>query len=99
MENIHDLSCGRMSQGLSPQTKARTSKAVLEAVIGVVCPGTEVPMPEKNRWPYADIYMGRGDGALHTELSDAQILGESPSEDAASSLSQILQAGCRTSTI
>ena len=33
-------------------------KAVLDAVIGVIEPGAEVPMPEKGRWPYADIYMG-----------------------------------------
>ena len=33
-------------------------KAVLEAVIGIIEPGAEVPMPEKNRWPYADLYMG-----------------------------------------
>ena len=33
-------------------------KAVLEAVIGIIEPGAEVPMPEKDRWPYADIYMG-----------------------------------------
>ena len=33
-------------------------KAVLEAVIGIIEPGAEVPMPEKERWPYADIYMG-----------------------------------------
>ena len=33
-------------------------KAVLEAVIGIAEPGAEVPMPEKDRWPYADIYMG-----------------------------------------
>lgn len=33
-------------------------KTVLEAVIGIIEPGTEVPMPEKNRWPYADLYMG-----------------------------------------
>ena len=33
-------------------------KAVLDAVIGLIEPGAEVPMPEKNRWPYADIYMG-----------------------------------------
>jgi len=34
-------------------------KAVLEAVIGIIEPGAEVPMPEKDRWPYADIYMGK----------------------------------------
>ncbi len=33
-------------------------KAVLEAVIGIAEPGAEVPMPPKDRWPYADIYMG-----------------------------------------
>ena len=33
-------------------------KAVLDAVIGIAEPGASVPMPEKNRWPYADIYMG-----------------------------------------
>ena len=33
-------------------------KAVLEAVIGIIEPGAEMPMPEKDRWPYADIYMG-----------------------------------------
>ena len=33
-------------------------KAVLDAVIGIVEPGASVPMPEKNRWPYADIYTG-----------------------------------------
>lgn len=33
-------------------------KAVLDAIIGIVEPGAEVPMPEKKRWPYADVYMG-----------------------------------------
>ena len=33
-------------------------KAVLDAVIGIAEPGAEVPMPEKDRWPYADIYLG-----------------------------------------
>nr|WP_326209102.1 DNA cytosine methyltransferase [uncultured Oscillibacter sp.] len=33
-------------------------KAILEAVIGIAEPGAEVPMPPKDRWPYADIYMG-----------------------------------------
>jgi len=35
-------------------------KAVLDAVIGIAEPGAAVPMPEKNRWPYADVYMGNG---------------------------------------
>ncbi len=33
-------------------------KKVLEEIIGIVEPGAEVPMPDKNRWPYADCYMG-----------------------------------------
>lgn len=33
-------------------------KAVLDAVIGIAEPSASVPMPEKNRWPYADVYMG-----------------------------------------
>lgn len=35
-------------------------KAVLEAVIGIVEPETEVPPAGKNGWPYADCYMGDG---------------------------------------
>jgi DNA (cytosine-5)-methyltransferase 1 len=50
-------------------------KAVLEAVIGVVAePETEVPAPEKNRWPYADIYMGDGWSVAYRVL-DAQFWG------------------------
>ncbi len=35
-------------------------KAVLETVIGIAEPNTEVPTPEKARRPYADCYMGDG---------------------------------------
>ena len=49
-------------------------KAVLEAVIGIVEPDTEVPMPEKNRWPYADCYMGDGWSVAYRVL-DAQFWG------------------------
>ena len=49
-------------------------KAVLEAVIGVACEGAEVPMPEKNRWPYADLYMGDGWSLAYRTL-DAQYWG------------------------
>ena len=66
-------------------------KAVLEAVIGIKEPGAQVPMPEKNLWPYADLYMGEQWSVAYRTL-DAQHWGV-PSEDAASSLSQILQAG------
>ena len=49
-------------------------KAVLEAVIGVAEPETQVPMPEKNRWPYADCYMGEGWSVAYRVL-DAQFWG------------------------
>ena len=49
-------------------------KAVLEAVVSVVCEGTEVPMPENGRWPYADIYMGDGWSIAYRTL-DAQHWG------------------------
>ena len=49
-------------------------KAVLEAVIGVAKPETQVPMPEKNRWPYADCYMGDGWSVAYRVL-DAQFWG------------------------
>ena len=49
-------------------------KAVLEAVIGVAEPATQVPMPEKNRWPYADCYMGDGWSVAYRVL-DAQFWG------------------------
>jgi DNA (cytosine-5)-methyltransferase 1 len=49
-------------------------KAVLEAVIGVAEPNTEVPMPEKGRWAYADCYMGDGWSVAYRTL-DAQFWG------------------------
>ena len=49
-------------------------KAVLEAVIGIVQPDTQVPMLEKNRWPYADCYMGDGWSVAYRTL-DAQYWG------------------------
>ena len=49
-------------------------KAVLEAVIGIAEPNAEVPMPEKARWPYADLYMGDGWSVAYRTL-DAQYWG------------------------
>ena len=49
-------------------------KAVLEAVIGVVEPDTQVPIPEKARWAYADCYMGDGWSVAYRVL-DAQFWG------------------------
>ena len=91
MENIHDLSCGRMSQGLSPQTKARTSKpsSKRSSALSVREPRCLCLKRTDGLMP---TYTWERDGALHTELSMLNT-GESPSEDAASSLSQILLAG------
>lgn len=49
-------------------------KAVLEAVIGIVQEGVEVPMPDKNAWAYADIYLGDGWSVAYRTL-DAQYWG------------------------
>ena len=49
-------------------------KAVLEAVIGIAEPGVQVPMPEKARWPYADLYLGDGWSVAYRTL-DAQYWG------------------------
>ena len=49
-------------------------KAVLKAVIGVKEPGCEVPAPDKNGWPYADVYMGDGWSVAY-RLLDAQFWG------------------------
>ena len=49
-------------------------KAVLEAVIGIKEPGTQVPMPEKNLWPYADLYLGEQWSVAYRTL-DAQYWG------------------------
>ena len=49
-------------------------KAVLEAVIGIKEPGAQVPMPEKNFWPYADLYMGEQWSVAYRTL-DAQHWG------------------------
>ena len=49
-------------------------KAVLEAVISVAEPNTQVPVPEKGRWPYADCYMGDQWSVAYRVL-DAQFWG------------------------
>ena len=60
--------------GAFSSNKGEDFKAVLEAVIGIVQPGTEVSMPEKARWPYADLYMGDGWSEAYRTL-DAQYWG------------------------
>ena len=60
--------------GAFSSNKGEDFKAVLEAVIGIAEPETEVPMPEKARWPYADLYMGDGWSVAYRTL-DAQYWG------------------------
>ena len=60
--------------GAFSSNQGRDFKAVLDAIIGIAEPGAEVPMPEKGRWPYADIYMGDGWSIAYRTL-DAQHWG------------------------
>ena len=46
--------------GAFSSNKGRDFQRVLEEIIGIVEPGTEVPAPDKGKWPYADCYMGDG---------------------------------------
>ena len=46
--------------GAFSSNKGKDFKAVLDAIISIVEQGTEVPMPDKNKWAYADCYVGNG---------------------------------------
>ena len=63
--------------GAFSSNKGEDFKAVLEAVIGIAEPETEVSMPEKARWPYADLYLGDGWSVAYRTL-DAQYWGGLP---------------------
>ena len=60
--------------GAFSSNKGEDFKAVLEAVIGIVEPNAQVPMPEKAQWPYADLYLGDGWSVAYRTL-DAQYWG------------------------
>lgn len=60
--------------GAFSSNKGEDFKAVLEAVIGIKEPGAQVPMPEKNLWPYADLYLGEQWSIAYRTL-DAQYWG------------------------
>lgn len=60
--------------GAFSSNRGEDFKAVLEAVIGIVEPNAQVPMPEKARWPYADLFMGDGWSVAYRTL-DAQYWG------------------------
>ena len=66
--------CWENVPGAFSSNKGQDFKAVLEAVIGIAEPNTQVPMPEKARWPYADLYMGDGWSVAYRTL-DAQYWG------------------------
>ena len=66
--------CWENVPGAFSSNKGEDFKAVLDAVISVVEPDAQVPMPEKNLWPYADIYMGDGWSLAYRTL-DAQYWG------------------------
>lgn len=60
--------------GAFSSNKGEDFRCVLEAVIGIAEPNAQVPMPEKARWPYADLYMGDGWSVAYRTL-DAQYWG------------------------
>ena len=66
--------CWENVPGAFSSNKGQDFKAVLEAVIGIAEPNAHVPMPEKERWPYADLYMGDGWSLAYRTL-DAQYWG------------------------
>lgn len=63
--------CWENVPGALSSNKCADFKAVLEAVIGVVEPGTEVPAPEKKGWANADYLVGDG-WSLAYRVLDAQ---------------------------
>ena len=91
MENSRDGSAWRMFPVPSLQTKARTSGQSSKRSSAL-----SARMPRclclKKTDGLTPTYTWETDGALRTELLTHNI-GESPSEDAASTLSQILQVG------
>ncbi len=63
--------CWENVPGAFSSNQGEDFKAVLEAVIGVKEPGTQVPPPDKKGWPYADCYLGDGWSVAYRVL-DAQ---------------------------
>ena len=66
--------CWENVPGAFSSNSGRDFKAVLEAIIGIAEPETQVPMPEKSGWPYADCYMGDGWSVAYRTL-DCQYWG------------------------
>lgn len=66
--------CWENVPGAFSSNKGADFKAVLEAIIGIKEPSAQVPPPEKNGWPYADLYLGDGWSVAYRVL-DAQYWG------------------------
>ena len=66
--------CWENVPGSYSSNKGKDFQSVLEAVIGIAEPNAQVPMPEKARWPYADLYLGDGWSVAYRTL-DAQYWG------------------------
>ena len=60
--------------GAFSSNKGSDFKYVLEAVIGIREPGVQVPAPDRNEWPRADVYLGDGWSVAYRTL-DAQYWG------------------------
>ena len=66
--------CWENVPGAFSSNQGADFKAVLEAVIGIKEPSVQVPAPEKNGWPYADLYLGDRWSVAYRVL-DAQYWG------------------------
>ena len=66
--------CWENVPGSYSSNKGKDFQSVLEAVIGIAEPNAQVPVPEKARWPYADLYMGDRWSVAYRTL-DAQYWG------------------------
>ena len=60
--------------GAFSSNKGEDFKAVLESIVQIIEPDAEVPAPDKNRWPYADVLVGDGWSVAYRTV-DAQYFG------------------------
>lgn len=60
--------------GAFSSNKGTDFKAVLESIVRIAAPEAEVPAPDKNGWPYADILVGNGWSVAYRTI-DAQYFG------------------------
>jgi DNA (cytosine-5)-methyltransferase 1 len=60
--------------GAFSSNKGGDFKAVLEAIVQIIEPSAEMPAPDKDRWPHADILVGDGWSVAYRTV-DAQYFG------------------------